>query len=324
MKAVIIPAAGASPVFGEFREPSAIEGKVIVNVHASALSQLSKMRSSGAHYSSEGVFPSVPGVDGTGITQDGRRVYFALPETPFGALAEQSLVEEKLCIPLPDNLDDITAAAMANPGMSAWAALVERAKFVRGETVLINGATGSAGSMAVQVAKYLGAGRILVSGRNAEKLEALRKLGADEVIPFTIDADHPDGADTFQQALKPHFGSGIDVVLDYLWGGSARAIIAAIARYSAEAHRVRFVQIGSASGENSIDLPSAALRSSAIELMGSGLKSVPMNKLMEGIAHIFEGAAQGAFQIALATLPLEKIAEAWQAPGEPRMVVTIP
>lgn len=324
MKAAIIPAAGASPVFGTFREPVAADGKVIVNVRASALSHLSKGRSSGAHYSSDNVFPSVPGVDGTGTTQDGRRVYFVLPETPFGALAEQSLVDEKRCIPLPDALDDITAAALANPGMSAWAALVERAKFLHGETVLINGATGSAGSMAVQVAKYLGAGKILVSGRNAEKLEALRKLGADEVIPFTIDADHPDGADAFEQALKPHFRNGIDVVLDYLWGSSARAIIAAIARNVEDGHRVRFVQIGSASGENSIDLPAAALRSSAIELMGSGLKSVTMDKLLEGIAHVFEGAAKGAFHIAMATLPLEKIAEAWQAPGEPRMVVTIP
>lgn len=323
MKAAIIPAAGASPVFGEFREPVATQGKVIVNMRASALSHLSKGRASGRHYSSDNVYPSVPGVDGTGITQDGRRVYFALPKTPFGALAEQSLVDEELCIPIPDGLDDVAAAALANPGMSAWGALVERAKIQPSETVLINGATGSAGSMAVQVAKYLGAGRILVSGRNAEKLEALRKLGADEVIPFTIDADHPNGIDAFEQALKPHFGNGIDVVLDYLWGGSARAIIATIARYSAEAHRVRFVQIGSASGEDSIDLPSAALRSSAIELMGSGLKSVPMNKLMEGIAHVFEGAAKGAFQIAITTLPLEKIVEAWQAPGEPRMVVTI-
>lgn len=323
MKAAIISAAGAAPIFGSFREPVAADGKVVVNVRASALSHLSKGRASGTHYSSDNVFPSVPGVDGTGITQDDRRVYFALPETPFGALAEQSLVDEKLCIPLPDGVNDVTAAAIANPGMSAWAALVERAKIQPGETVLINGATGSAGSMAVQVAKYLGAGRILVSGRNAEKLEALRKLGADEVIPFTIDIDHPEGEEVFELALKPHFRNGIDVVLDYLWGGSARTIIAAIARYSAEGHRVRYVQIGSASGENSIDLPAAALRSSAIELMGSGLKSVPMHKLLEGVAHVFEGAAKGAFHIAIATLPLEQIAEAWQAPGEPRMVVTI-
>jgi len=324
MKAALIPAAGAAPIFGEFREPTATAGKVLVNVRASALSNLSKMRSSGAHYSSEGIFPSVPGVDGVGTTANGLRVYFVMPETPFGALAEQSLVDEKLCIPLPDGLDDVTAAAIANPGMSSWAALVERAKIQPGETVLINGATGSAGSLAVQVAKYLGAGKVIVSGRNAAKLEALRALGADEVIPFTIDADHPEGADAFEQALKPHFRNGIDVVLDYLWGGSARAIIAAVARNVEDGHRVRFVQIGSASGENSIDLPAAALRSSAIELMGSGLKSVTMDKLLDGIGHIFEGAAKGTFQIATATMPLEKIAEAWKAAGEPRMVVTIP
>ena len=323
MKAALIPAAGAGPIFGDFREPVATDGTVIVKVRASALSNLTKGRASGSHYSSDGIYPSVPGSDGVGTTADGRRVYFVMPEAPFGALAEQSLVDKALCIPVPDALDDVTAAAIANPGMSSWAALVERAKIQPGETVLINGATGSAGSLAVQVAKYLGAGKVLVSGRNAAKLEALRALGADEVVPFTIDADHPDGADAFEQALKPHFRNGIDVVLDYLWGASALAIIASIARNVEDGHRVRFVQIGSAAGDNTISLPSAALRSSAIELVGSGLKSVTMDKLLAGIGHIFEGAAKGAFQIATVTMPLENITDAWKALGEPRMVVTI-
>jgi len=118
MKAAIITAAGQPPVYGDFQEPIASEGKIIVRVSASALSHLSKARSSGSHYSSDGVFPSVPGVDGVGRTTDGRRVYFVLPESPFGALADKSLVSLRQCIVLPDSLDDITAAAIANPGMS--------------------------------------------------------------------------------------------------------------------------------------------------------------------------------------------------------------
>lgn len=118
---------------------------------------------------------------------EGQRVYFVLPETPFGALAEKSLVRKRLCVPVPESLSDVTAAAIANPGMSAWAALVERARLQPGETVLINGATGSAGTLAVQLAKYLGAAKVIATGRNEADLRALLSVGADETIPFTLD-----------------------------------------------------------------------------------------------------------------------------------------
>lgn len=194
MKAAIVAAAGKSPIFGEFNEPTATPGKELITVTASALSQFSKSRSSGTHYSSEGSFPSVAGADGVGLTEDGRRVYFVLPETPYGALAQKCLVRPNQCIALPDSLDDVTAAAIANPGMSACAALVERAALQPGETVLVNGATGSAGRLAVQLAKYLGAGKVIATGRNESELQDLLLLGADIVIPFTLGALHPLGA----------------------------------------------------------------------------------------------------------------------------------
>src|SRR6202000_2443035 len=90
----------------------------------------------------------------------------------------------KHCIPWPDDVDDITAAAIANPGMSAWAALMERAHFKAGETVLVNGATGTAGRLAVQLAKYFGAGKVIATGRNEAELEQVKALGADVVVPF--------------------------------------------------------------------------------------------------------------------------------------------
>src|ERR1700735_4969389 len=156
MKAAIITAAGKSPVYGDFKEPVASKGAEIITVSASALSQFSKSRSSGAHYSAEGRFPFVAGADGVGRNVDGRRVYFVLPEAPHGALAEKSLVRSNQCITISDDLDDVTAAAIANPSMSAWAALVERAHLQPGETVLVNGATGTAGRIAVQRAEFLG------------------------------------------------------------------------------------------------------------------------------------------------------------------------
>ena len=318
MKAAIITEAGKAPVYGDFEEPQTTEGAELVTVSASALSQFSKSRSAGTHYSSAGGFPAVAGAEGAGRTADGRRVYFVLPEAPFGALAERCLVRSSRCVPIPDALDDLSAAALANPGMSAWAALMERARLQRGETVLVNGATGTAGRLAVQLAKHLGAARVIATGRNKSELQELLSLGADGVIPFQLD----EGSTEYEQALTQEFARGINVVLDYLWGVSARAAIVAIARGVDDATPVRFVHVGGASGEESIKLPGAALRSSAIELMGSGLKSIPMPRLLEAIRHVFDAAGPARLQIAARTVPLAEITEVWDAPGKPRVVVT--
>jgi NADPH:quinone reductase-like Zn-dependent oxidoreductase len=323
LKAAIINAAGKSPVYGGFDEPVASEGKELIAVRAAALSNLTKIRAAGSHYSSDGIFPSVAGVDGVGRTSDGRRVYFALPEVPFGALAEKSLVKRQNCISLPDDLDDVTAAAIANPGMSVWAALMERAQFKAGETVLINGATGTAGRVAVQLAKYLGAKRVIATGRNEAELEEVKALGADATIAFKLGTLHPSGAKQYEDALKREFAGGLDVVVDYLWGESARTIISAIAKGIEDATPVRFVHVGGASGEDSIDLPGAALRSSAIVLMGSGLKSVSWSKLLAAIKSVFEVTIPARLQIATKIVPLSQVAEVWSAPAKPRVVCTM-
>lgn len=321
MKAAIVTAAGKSPIFGEFSEPAATPGAELITVSASALSHFSKSRSSGAHYSSEGAFPVIAGADGVGHTEAGRRVYFVLPQAPYGALAEKCLVRTQQCVALPDSLSDVTAAAIANPGMSAWAALVERAVLKRGETVLVNGATGTAGRLAVQLAKYLGAGKVIATGRNESELQELVSLGADTMIPFSLDTLHPLGGKQYEQALKEAFASGIDVVVDYLWGESARSVIVAVARAVEDATPVRFVHVGSASGEDEIALPGAALRSSAIQLMGSGVKSVPLPKLLSAIKSIFEAAGPAKLQIATQSAPLSEIEAAWKAPAKPRVVI---
>ncbi len=323
MKAAIITGAGIPPVYGDFNEPIASEGTDLITVSASALSQFSKSRSSGSHYSADGVFPSVAGADGVGRTADGRRVYFVLPESPYGALAEKSLVESKHCVAVPDGLDDVTAAAIANPGMSAWAALVERARWQPGETVLINGATGTAGRLAVQLARHLGAGKIIGTGRNENELNELASLGADIVIPFKIDTGDRAELKQYENALIAEFARGIDVVIDYLWGESAKTVIVAIAKAVETAKQVRFVHVGGASGEEKIELPGAALRSSAIQLMGSGVKSVPFRVLLGCIRNVFDAVEPAKLRIATKTVPLSAIEESWGAPGKPRIVVTM-
>jgi NADPH:quinone reductase-like Zn-dependent oxidoreductase len=315
MKAALITSPGSTPVYSDFPSPAAVAGAELVTVTAAALSHFSRSRSSGAHYSSDGAFPAVAGAEGAGRTADGRRVYFVLPEHPFGALAEQTLVRSRQCIDIPADLDDITAAALGNPGMSAWAALAERAHLEAGETVLVNGATGTAGRLAVQLAKHLRAGKVIATGRNEAELQELLSLGADIVIPTTRE---------YEKALSAVFGDGINVVVDYLWGETAKTIIVAIARSVDKPEPVRFVHVGGASREENIELPGAALRSSAIQLMGSGVKSVPFAKLLDSIRHVFAAAQSARLQIATKTIPLSAIAEAWDAPGKPRIVVKIP
>ena len=317
MKAAIVTKTGTNPIYADFNEPTETNEEVVINVTASALSNLTKMRALGNHYSSNQTFPIVAGTDGIGTLKDGQRVYFAMPTAPFGALAQQVLVNKHLIIPIPQELDDVTAAALANPGMSSWVALVSRAHFVSGQTVLINGATGSAGSLAVKIAYHLGAKKVIVTGRNAEKLA---KLNADIAVPFDVTTD--EGQTEFEQKLYPDFKDGVDVVLDYLWGDSSLAIMKAIAKAGGH-HATKFVSIGSASGQKDIDLPSALLRSSSIELLGSGLKSATMPELLTSIKGVFDWAAAEGVTVPTTTFDLEDIELAWKAPTAPRVVVQV-
>jgi NADPH:quinone reductase-like Zn-dependent oxidoreductase len=315
MKAAIVVEAGKTPIYGDFEEPVAKTGEVRVTVSAAALSTVVKSRASGAHYSSSGELPFVVGIDGVGRFDDGRRVYFALPRAPFGSMSEKTVIRPSQCVTLPDDLDDVTAAAIANPGMSAWAAFKERAKLTAGETVLINGATGTAGRLAVQIAKYLGARKVVATGRNVEALKALSRLGADVTIPLG------DAGDAFEDALKEQFGGdGIDVVLDYLWGSSAERVLIAGAKAGRDAVPIRFVHIGAVSASN-ITLPGAALRSSAITLMGSGIGSIPLDRIMQSIDELMQATLPGGFEIATRTFPLSEVERVWAAANSmPRTV----
>jgi NADPH:quinone reductase-like Zn-dependent oxidoreductase len=323
MKAAIVLQAGQPPIYGDFQEAVPADGELEVTVSAAALSNVVKSRASGAHYSSSGQLPFVVGIDGVGRLNDGRRVYFVLPKAPFGSMAEKAVVPAPQCLSLPDDLDDVTAAAIANPGMSSWAAFKERAKLTAGEAVLVNGATGTAGRLAVQIAKHMGARRVVATGRNAEALKTLSRLGADVTIPLGEATDKSIAA--FEDALKDQFGGdGIDVVLDYLWGPSAERIMIAAAKAGKEAVPIRFVHVGAVSAPN-ITLPSAALRSSAITLMGSGIGSIALDRMVQSIAELMQATVSGGFEISTKTFPLSEVERVWpEAGGIPRAVFQMP
>src|SRR5271170_5696548 len=156
MNAAVVHSFDAPPRYTTFAEPVAADGERLVHVTAAGLHPIVKTLAKGTHYGSSGELPFVAGIDGVGRLEDGARVYFGMARSPFGTFSERSLAAS-WCLPLPDEIDDVTAAGIANPAMSSWAALTARAKFVAGESVLILGATGVAGQVAIQVAKRLGA-----------------------------------------------------------------------------------------------------------------------------------------------------------------------
>jgi NADPH:quinone reductase-like Zn-dependent oxidoreductase len=317
MKAAIVETAGQAPVYGDFRDPVSTVGTRVVRVRAAAISHVTRSRASGAHYSATGTLPFIPGVDGAGVSDTGQRVYFLLPQAPFGAMAEWCKVDDAQCIALADGVDFAAAAAMAIPGMSSWAALTERAKLLPGETVLINGATGTSGRLAIQVARHLGARKIIATARDQRAFDELRHLGADVTIALTTDTD------ALVARLMQEFQSGVDVVLDYLWGMSAEALLVAGARAGQDGVPIRFVQIGSISADT-INLPSAALRSSAIQLMGSGIGSIPLPTLLRAIKGVLDAAPSAGFTVSTTPVPLADVNRVWSDEATRSRVVLVP
>ena len=205
--------------------------------------------------------------------------------------------------------DPIAIAAAMNPAMSSWAALMGRAKLVAGESVVILGATGVAGKLAVQIAKRLGARRVVAAGRNPQALEMLKELGADEVIPLN------QGDDALIAAFRSECaGEGVDVVLDYVWGHPAECLLEAISQKGLRkaAPRVRFVHIGGSAGAT-ISLKGASLRSSGLELLGSGFGSASLDQLRAAIQEFFRAAATQPFVFKMKTAPLSDVEKLWNS-----------
>ena len=313
MKAAVVKTFGIAPSFQDFRDPQAGDGDSVVTVRAAALSPIVKALAAGRHYASSATAGFVPGVDGVGIDGAGRRVYFLFPKAPFGSMAERSLVASEMMVPVPETLSDVRAAAIATAGLASWIALSRRARVLAGETVMVIGATGSAGSMALQTARYLGAGKVIAIGRNEERLAA---LDADVKIALNDSAD---------EALSTQFGERVDVVLDFVWGEPAtRVLKAATQRRGSPAAepRLRYVQLGTLAGDE-IPLRGDMLRSSGVELIGSGIGSVAVKDLLVGAGELLAAAPRAGFNTPFESLPLRSIADAWNGDPDVRYILTM-
>jgi NADPH:quinone reductase-like Zn-dependent oxidoreductase len=323
MKAAVIFKKGALPQYTTFPEPEVQnEDQLILSVKAVAIKHLDKKRASGKHYSSsdKAEAATVIGGDGVGLLADGTRV-FALGVT--GTLAEKAVIEKKRMIKLPAGIDDASAAALPNAVAGSAMALRFRAGMKEGETVLINGATGFTGKMAVQVAKHYGAKKIIVTGRNEQTLQELLTLGADEIIPIQQEDEK------FVSRLKEiHTVTPIDIILDYLWGHSAELILSSLKGNGAYTSKVRFISIGAMSGDK-IQLSAEMIRSTDIQLSGSGLGSWSKAEIQQLFSEIlpemFDLAAADKLKIAIETVNLTDIEKVWDidVPNGKRLVVTI-
>ncbi len=322
MKAALLHTIGKPPRLEQFSEPVAKENEVIVQVRAAALKPIDKQMANGSHYASFRELPVVCGNDGVGCLEDGKRVFFAAPRPPYGGMAERTVVSPSRCFPLPDNIGDDVAAAVFNPGLSAWGALAWRAQLAPGETVLILGATGVTGKLAIQTAKLLGAGRVIAAGRNEQVLRSLPDLGADATI--RLDKSGRDLTEAFASEAGE---AGFDVIIDYLWGPPTEALVAAITRsdFKSASSRVRLVEVGESAGPN-ISLPAAALRSSRLEIIGAGTGNAPASPemWMEAIRQLLANVASGALRIDTERVPLADVNEVWDRDQQGRRTVLVP
>jgi NADPH:quinone reductase-like Zn-dependent oxidoreductase len=319
MNAAVLHTVNQPPHFEQFPEPVAEENEVIVHVRAAALKPIDKQMASGSHYASRRALPCVCGTDGVGHLEDGQRVFFGGPRPPHGAMAQRTVVPRAFAFPVPENVSDETAAALPNPGVSAWLSLAYRAKLVRGENVLILGATGVTGKLAVKIAKLLGADRVVAAGRNQQALNTLPDLGADATISLALPATE------LSEAFVREAGqSGFQVVIDYVWGQPAETFLAAITRreFAVIQSETRFVQVGE-SAAPTITLPAAVLRSTGLTILGTaGIP--PRNTLVEAVQKVITYAASGDLQIDTERVPLANIENAWQRDQPGCRLVIIP
>ncbi len=321
MRAAVLHTIGSVPRCEEFPEPVIGEddGEVIVHVHAASLKPVDKQLASGSHYASGSKLPRVCGSDGVGHLDDGQRVFFGGPRPPHGAMAQRTVVRSAFTFLVPEDVTDETAAALPNPGVSAWLSLSYRAKLVRGENVLILGATGVTGKLAVKIARLLGAARVVAAGRNQQALQALHDLGADATISLALPA-----TELSEAFLREGCQSGFQVVIDYVWGQPAQAFLAAMTRREIASieSETRFVQVGE-SASPTITLPAAVLRSTALTILGTA--GIPAREvLVEAFQRVIAYAASGDLQIDTERVPLADIENAWQREQPGRRLVIIP
>ena len=317
MKAVVIGALGAAPVVQDFPDPVAGPGEEVVEILAAGVHQLVRSMAAGVHYASPQQFPFVPGVDAVARLADGRRGYVGYARAPYGTISERTVIPAGWSLPIPEDstVSDAVIAGSMNPMASVWMALVHRAELQPGERVLVLGATGASGRLAVALAEEFGAGSVIAGGRNHAVLQGLAEsYGASTV---TLSGDVEGMTVALAEVI-----ADVDVVVDYVWGPVAEAAITAISRVN-HGRRIRYVEVGAMAGPD-IRLPSAALRATGLEIRGSGMGSVDPAVVAAAAPDLLARVASGALGAEVVEVPLAEAAEMWTADLGGRRLVIVP
>ncbi|AEN08089.1 MULTISPECIES: zinc-binding alcohol dehydrogenase family protein [unclassified Streptomyces] len=305
MRAAVITSFDAPPAYGEHPDPVATgEHDMVVEVLAAGLHHLTRAKANGTHYSATGDFPLVPGVDGVVRDGAGRLRYAVLDDTNLGTFAERTVIDARRSVLLSDDIDPVRVAAAMNPAMASWVALRRRIAFREGQSVLVLGATGSAGGMAVQIAKRFGAAQVVAAGRDTTRFKAIEALGADRTI-------------TFDEA---GVAADVDVVLDFLWGEpAAGAMLPMLTARADRSAPLTWIQIGSMAGATA-PVPSAALRAARLQILGSGIGSVTPRDFIAELPELADAVTEGALDVHARAVPMAEIAQAWTERTRERLV----
>ncbi len=324
MKAAVVNAAGEAPIYTDFPEPHVEDGRVMVELVAAGIHPAVRAMAGGRHYASPDAWPLVPGLDAVARTADGILIYTGFAKIPYGTLAERISVPANMRIPLPKGADPLLVAGAINPGISSWLPLHGRIAELGDKdlgTVLILGATGAAGLLAVQNARELGARRVIAIGRDQTRLQIAVEHGASAAVRLTGNRDMD--ADAIRAALD---GEAPTLVLDFVWGPVAEAAFAALGRrgLNADAADISYVEIGSTAGEHAA-LPAMLLRSRRIRVLGSGAGSIDVRDVIKAVPAYIDLLASGRLSLPVRAVPLSQIAEAWAASSNSdERIVVIP
>ncbi len=299
MKAAVLTELGSAPRYSDFPEPQAGEGQAVVEITAAGVNHVDLAKASGFFYTGPPAVPSVVGTDGVGRTSEGRRVYLDTAVPPFGSWAEKALVRPADLLEPVAGVDDATAAALGNAGLAAWLGLTWRAPLEPGQSVLVLGAGGAVGSIAVQAAKVLGAATVVAADRHPDRLDRLRELGADATV---LIADGTDLAGAYRKAAG---SGGFDLIVDLLWGAPA------VAAMQTAAHGARHLQLGQLAGAT-VELAAPTIRSAALDVRGFAVFHAPVEVRREGYRQLTSHAAEGTIKVDIARIPLADVATAWE------------
>ncbi len=318
MRAAVVTSFDTAPKYQNFPAPiPQTPNEVVVDVIASGLHPRVRSQANGSHYTSTDELPLVPGFDGVGRAPDGSLHYFILSDTTMGTMAQQTVIDRRRSIELPDDCDPVLIAAGMNPAMSAWVALRRRITFAAGQRVLVLGATGNAGRMAVQVAKHFGASHIVGAGRDPDRLASLLELGADATVSLQGTSD--DVARAFA-----HAAGNVDVVIDYVWGeATVDAMVAIVTHRTNQEQPLTWIEIGSVGG-SAAALPSAALRSIPLQIVGSGQGSVPASDFLAELPELSVALSDGTLEVNARPVPLSDVEAAWADNDGSQRIVIMP